>query len=215
MFLPNLVWNYQHHFPFLELQANIRRSGRNVELTPLSFFAQEILSMHPMTLPIWLAGLWFYLFSKTGKSFRAIGLAWLFTAGVILVLDPRVYYLYPAYPILFAAGGVTWESWLARPQLKWIKFGYPILMVLSGALIAPFAIPVLPVKTYIRYSKALHFQQPAIENRKTGPLTSDLRRPVRMGGDGGHSSARLQWPVCRYPREDGDPRAELRPGWGD
>jgi hypothetical protein len=43
-------------------------------------------------------------------------------------------------------------------------------MVFSGALIAPFAIPVLPVKTYIRYSKALHFQQPAIENRKTGPL---------------------------------------------
>src|SRR6266446_8340171 len=24
IFLPNLVWNYQHHFPFLELQANIR-----------------------------------------------------------------------------------------------------------------------------------------------------------------------------------------------
>jgi len=170
IFLPNLVWNYQHHFPFLELQANIHRSGRNVDLTPLSFFGQEVLSMHPMTLPIWLGGLWFFLFSKAGSSFRVFGLAWLFTAAIILVLDPRVYYLYPAYPILFAAGGVIWESWLAPPQLKWIKFGYPILMVLSGALIAPFAIPVLPVKTYIRYSKALHFQQPAIENRKLGPL---------------------------------------------
>jgi 4-amino-4-deoxy-L-arabinose transferase-like glycosyltransferase len=42
IFLPNLVWNYQHHFPFLELQANIRHSGRNVELTPLSFFSQEV-----------------------------------------------------------------------------------------------------------------------------------------------------------------------------
>ncbi|MGA8656007.1 MAG: glycosyltransferase family 39 protein, partial [Chthoniobacterales bacterium] len=60
IFLPNLLWNYQHHFPFLELQANIRRSGRNVGFTPLSFFGQEILTMHPMTLPIWLAGLWFY-----------------------------------------------------------------------------------------------------------------------------------------------------------
>jgi hypothetical protein len=55
-------------------------------------------------------------------------------------------------------------------ELKWIKIGYPTLMVLSGALIAPFAIPVLSVKTYVRYSKALHFQQPAIENRKLGPL---------------------------------------------
>ena len=126
--------------------------------------------MHPMTLPIWLAGLWFYFFSETGKQFRALGWAWVLTAGVILTLDPRVYYLYPAYPILFAAGSVTWESWLARWRLKSIQIGYPVLMLLSGALIAPFAIPVLPVKTYLRYSRALHFQQPAIEKWKLGPL---------------------------------------------
>jgi len=170
IFLPNLIWNYQHAFPFLELQANIRHSGRNVHLTPLSFFGQEILSMHPMTLPIWLAGLWFYFFSKTGKQFRALGWAWIFTAGVILALDPRVYYLYPAYPILFAAGSVTWQFWLTRWRLKSVQIGYPVLMLLSGALIAPFAIPVLPVKTYLRYSQALHFQQPAIEKWKLGPL---------------------------------------------
>ena len=79
-------------------------------------------------------------------------------------------YLHPAYPTLFAAGSVTWESWLARWRLKWLQIGYPVLMLLSGALIAPFAIPVLPVKTYLRYSQALHFQQPAIEKWKLGPL---------------------------------------------
>ena len=170
IFLPNLIWNYQHNFPFLELQANIRLSGRNVGLTPLSFFGEEILSMNPITLPIWLAGLFFYLFSEAGKPFRALGWAWVFTAGVILALDPRVYYLYPAYPILFGAGSVMCESWLARPQLKSVRIGFPVLMLLSCALIAPIAIPVLPVKTYIRYSQALHFQQPAIETWKLGPL---------------------------------------------
>ena len=34
IFLPNLVWNIQHQFPFLELQANIRRDGRDVALSP-------------------------------------------------------------------------------------------------------------------------------------------------------------------------------------
>jgi 4-amino-4-deoxy-L-arabinose transferase-like glycosyltransferase len=34
IFLPNLLWNMQHGFPFLELQANIRRTGRDVPLTP-------------------------------------------------------------------------------------------------------------------------------------------------------------------------------------
>src|SRR5580692_6446256 len=32
IFLPNLLWNVQHHFPFLEVQANIRASGRDIPL---------------------------------------------------------------------------------------------------------------------------------------------------------------------------------------
>ena len=36
LFLPNLLWNFQNHFPFLELQENIRRDGRNVSLSALS-----------------------------------------------------------------------------------------------------------------------------------------------------------------------------------
>ena len=113
IFLPNLIWNVQHHFPFLELQANIRASGRDVPLGPLAFFGQEILVMHPLTLPIWLAGLWFYFCAKAGRPFRAIGWAWIFAAVVIVTMSPRVYYLFPAFPVLFAAGGVLWEHWLA------------------------------------------------------------------------------------------------------
>src|SRR5215831_14332738 len=114
IFLPNLLWNIQHHFPFLELQANIRRSGRDVPLPPLTFFGQEILSMHPLSLPLWVAGLGFFFVSTSGKSFRALGWAWVFTAAVIVTLSPRVYYLYPAFPILFAGGAVVWEVWLGQ-----------------------------------------------------------------------------------------------------
>src|SRR6516225_2138003 len=40
IFLPNLLWNVQHHFPFLELQANIRSEGRNVQIPPLKFLSE-------------------------------------------------------------------------------------------------------------------------------------------------------------------------------
>jgi len=169
LFLPNLLWNIQHHFPFLELQANIRRSGRDVSLGPLAFFGQEILTMHPLNLPIWLAGLWFY-FSKSGKPFRALGWAWVFTAVVIVALSPRVYYLYPAFPLLFAAGAVAWEGWLERPQRAWWRLAWPALMAAAGAIFAPLAIPVLPPETYVRYTKALHLAPPAIETHRLGPL---------------------------------------------
>lgn len=169
IFLPNLLWNLEHHFPFLELQANIRRSGRDVPLTPLSFFAQEILTMHPLTLPLWLAGLWFYFLAKPGKPFRALGWAWVFTAAVIVSLSPRIYYLFPAFPLLFAGGSVIWESWLIR-RLLWLKFAWPTLLAVTGALLAPIAIPVLPPETYIRYTQALHLAQPTIETHRLGPL---------------------------------------------
>ena len=94
LFLPNLLWNVQHHFPFLELQANIRRSGRDTPLNPLKFFTEEILTMHPLTLPLWLAGLWFFFGTKAGKPGRVLGWAWVFTSLVIVTLSPRIYYLY-------------------------------------------------------------------------------------------------------------------------
>ena len=169
LFLPNLLWNIQHHFPFLELQANIRRSGRDVPLGPIAFFGQEILTMHPLNLPIWAAGLWFY-FSKAGKPFRALGWAWVFTAAVIVAMSPRVYYLYPAFPVLFAGGGVFWETRFAarRPLLQ--RLAYPVVMLVTGGILAPLAIPLLPPETYIRYTQALQMAPPAIETHRLGPL---------------------------------------------
>jgi hypothetical protein len=43
-------------------------------------------------------------------------------------------------------------------------------MLLGGALLAPLAIPLLPPETYIRYTKAIGLEQPAIETHELGPL---------------------------------------------
>jgi len=169
-FLPNLLWNIYYHFPFLELQENIKRSGRNVAMPPLTFLLQDALAMLPLSVPIWLGGLWFFFFRREGKPFRFLGWAWVVTAVVIMVLDPRVYYLFPALPVLFAGGGVLWEQWLARPRLGWVKPAYGVLMILAGALLAPTLIPLLPSETYIRYAAATHLRQPRIETHKLGPL---------------------------------------------
>jgi hypothetical protein len=170
IFLPNLLWNIHNHFPFLELQENIRRSGRNIPMPPLRFVREEILDMLPLSAPIWLAGLWFLLFRSEGKPFRALGWAWLISAVLIMTLNPRVYYLFPAFPLVLAAGSVMWETWLSGGRLPWLKPVYVGLMVLMAAVVAPTVVPVLPVETYIRYSKAIHFQQPRLETFKLGPL---------------------------------------------
>ena len=170
IFLPNLLWNIHYHFPFLELQENIRCSGRNVPLPPLRFLLEEGLAMLPLSVPIWIGGLWFFFFRRDAKPFRFLGWAWVVTAVIIMTLDPRIYYLFPAFPVLFAGGSVLWEQWLARPRLRWVRPVYGALMVLMGALLAPTLIPLLPPETYIRYAAATHLQQPRIEMHRLGPL---------------------------------------------
>ena len=170
IFLPNLLWNIQHHFPFLELQANIRRSHRNVDLPPLDLLAQETLAMLPLTLPVWIAGLWYFLGARAGKQMRALGYAFLITTAIVMALDPRVYYLFPAFPMLMASGAVFWERWLDAPRLRWLKVAYPALVAIMAAAIAPVAVPLLPVPIYLRYTQATHLEQPRIENHRLGPL---------------------------------------------
>lgn len=170
IFLPNLLWNIQHHFPFLELQENIRRSGRNVAMPPLAFLGQEILTMLPLTAPVWLAGLWYFFFRPEGKPFRSLGWAFLVAAVLIMAFNPRVYYLFPAFPLVMAAGSVLWESWLDNRHGRWIKPVYGVLMVAMAVVILPTVLPILPPETYIRYAKAIHFDQPRIETMKLGPL---------------------------------------------
>jgi len=170
IFLPNLIWEIHHGFPTIELLRNVRNSGRNVSLSSLEFILQQILLMHPLTFPIWLAGLWYYLASQKGKSYRLLGWAYVVLLVTFLVAHGRVYYLAPIYPMLLAAGAIVFENALSQPRRSWLKPAFIALLIVGGAIFTPFALPVLPVETYIRYSRALHFEPPKIETHRTGKL---------------------------------------------
>jgi 4-amino-4-deoxy-L-arabinose transferase-like glycosyltransferase len=170
LFLPNLIWNIQHYFPFVKLMANIRRSGRNVPLTHLQFLGLQAVLMLPASLPLWLTGLWFYLGSPPGRPYRVLGWTYLGVLSVMWLPNGRPYYVGPAYPMLFAAGAVMFESWFSRPSLHWLKPSYVVLLIVMAAVAAPLAIPILPVESYIRYARTIHIAQPRIETHRLGPL---------------------------------------------
>jgi hypothetical protein len=170
VFLPNLVWLIQHHFPHFEALANIRREGRDVHLGPLQFIAQQVLLMNPLTLPLWLGGLLWLLAGREGRRFRVLGLAYLAVIAEMLLLDGRPYYPAPAYPMLLAAGGVAVESWLAAHRRRFAAPAYAALLALSGALLAPLFVPLLPPMTLVRYSRTIGIAQPRLENHRLGPL---------------------------------------------
>jgi hypothetical protein len=167
IFLPNLVWMIQHHFPHLEMLANIRRNGRDVQFSPLGFLVMDTLFMNPVALPLWLGGLGWLLASRTGRPFRALGIVYLAALVVLLAVHGRFYYLGPAYPMLVAAGAVAFEGWLARPRRAWLRFGYATLLALAAAWIAPTLLPILPPQTYFKYVRTFGIDQPRFEHRRT------------------------------------------------
>ncbi len=156
IFLPNLVWEIRHGFPTIELLRNVQRSGRNVALSSWNFLAQQILVMNPLAAPLWLAGLWYFLHDQAGRIFRVLGWTYLIILLCFLALHGRVYYLAPAYPMLFAAGAVVFEQFAERTSHAWLKPAYVAVLLASGILLAPFAyFPILPVGKYLAFSRAV------------------------------------------------------------
>jgi hypothetical protein len=170
--LPNLIWIVQHHFPHFEMLENIRRHGRDVHLNPLQFMAQQVLLLNPVALPLWLGGLAWLLAGREGRRYRVLGLAYLGVMAEMFLLDGRVYYPAPAYPMLLAAGAVALERWFAA-RGGWARVArpaYAALLLAAGAALAPLSAPLLPPEALIRYSRAIGLSQPRIENHRLGPL---------------------------------------------
>jgi len=176
IFLPNLIWSIQNHWPFLELMHNIRAEGRDVELSPLEFFVQQILLIHPFNAPIWITGLFALFFSVRFKEFRFLGWTFVISFVTFVLLKGKNYYLAPIYPMLLAAGAVTIEAALrCRPSEQslstarvWLRKVTPtvliILLLAGGAMLAPLIVPILPVNTFISYMEHLPFKMPRSEH---------------------------------------------------
>ncbi len=168
--LPNLIWEAQHHWATLVLLNNIAHSGKNVVYGPIAFLHHQIQMMHPLTILMWVPGLAWLLFAAGGKRWRFLGITYLAFLLAMMFLHSKDYYVAPIYPVLFAAGGLVWESW-SRSR-RWLAYTYSAILLATGALLAPMSLPVLPPNDFVRYMRLLHFKPSSTEDLAMGPLPS-------------------------------------------
>lgn len=160
IFLPNFVWQVEHHFPTLELLQNVERSGKNVRLGPEEFVWQQIFLLHPVLFPIWFVGLVSFL---RRRPTRVLGWTFVVFFLAMFAFHAKHYYLLPIYPMLFAGGAVAIERWLAsrastREKL-WLKAALATAIVLAASVMDIFLLPIFPPEKYIKYSAFLHLSQ--------------------------------------------------------
>ncbi|GAA0545528.1 hypothetical protein FHS83_000646 [Rhizomicrobium palustre] len=163
--LPNILWQANHHWPFLELgSAGVH--GKNRVLSSAAFFGQQLLIIGPLLALVWIAGLWRM---ARHESWRAFPVAYLVLAVFFITQHGKAGYMMPIYPILFAGGALFWEELLKPVWARGLVAG---LVALSGILLAPLAMPVLPEESYIAYADALGISPKATagENLKLSRL---------------------------------------------
>ena len=157
--LPNLVWEYTHHWATFELLSNVAKSDKNIVLGPWPYLKSNLDSLGMLTALVWVPGLIWCLCLKGGKPFRALGWTWIFSFALFIALKGKNYYLTPVYPMLFAAGSVAIESWLThirRGLQLAIKPAFAAIVFLRAILGWPFAMPMMPVEKFIAYEHVLH-----------------------------------------------------------
>ena len=173
LFLPNVIWQIQHNFPTLEDLRNVSRMHKNVVLPPGQFLAQQVLIMNPANAVIWLAGLWWFFFSPTGKRYRIMGWTYVIFLGEMMALHGKNYYVAPIYPILFAGGAVAIEAWTSFRR-RWMVPALGTLMVIIAALVGPTVMPILPPATLVSYMQRTHITPPKAEVAHNGLLPQVL-----------------------------------------
>ncbi len=169
IFLPHIIWEIRQGFPTREFIRNATLY-KNLPMSPVRFLAEEALEVHPFTLPIWLAGLYFYLGHADGKRYRAIGWIYVSVLLLFLITKAKPYYLAPAYFMLLAAGAVVIERFIERRNAVWLKATSLAALVVGGLITLPLALPVLPVDTFIRYQAFLHIPVEVGEKHRMGKL---------------------------------------------
>lgn len=148
VFLPNLIWQAQHHFISLEflshLHARDLREGRYA-----GFYREQLwVCVNFATAPLALLGLWFYLFRRESHRYRLLGWTSVITFLLFCLAGARSYYTAPLYPLLIAGGSVCLGGLLDGLRPVWSRFLYGLqwtAMVAGGVLFVFLVMPVAPI----------------------------------------------------------------------
>ena len=147
LLLPYILWNIANGLPTWEFwhhYGGITGDG------PLAYLANQIFLINPFTVPVAILGLVFFFRGSAGKPYRVFGWAYVFLYVLFTLIQTKSYFLAPAYPPLFAGGALMIERAAAKRHGRpWLAPLVLAVLALSGILLAPLAMPVLPPATFV------------------------------------------------------------------
>ena len=136
LILPNIYWQYQHHFPFFQHMQELKET--QLEHVKLSEFLADQIILCISAILVWPVGLSALFFSGWGKPYRLVGFIFLLVMFMFIYLQGKSYYTLGLYPVLIATGSVFWERITKSGWQTWLR---PVLLIIPICII----IPVIPI----------------------------------------------------------------------
>ena len=118
-----------------------------VNVKRMNIILDQILMLTISAL-VWVAGLIWLLRSGSAKKFRVFGYTYVAVLLIFLLLRGKSYYMAGLYPILLAAGGVSWEMSLKRTASRLLLVLFIILLTIP---LLPGAIPFMSAPKLVSY----------------------------------------------------------------
>jgi len=176
IFLPNVIWQFQHHLPVATHMKMLRASQLDYN-KPSDFIMQELL-VNGLALFVWLTGFIFLLFSIRLHKFQFLAFAFIIIFVFYLFMNGKPYYLFGAFPMLFAAGGFGFERWL-KTSGYFLRTLIIAVFTIPNLLLFPMVLPVFSLPKTLTFFKYSQENLPFLnfiatwEDHKVHPLTQD------------------------------------------
>ena len=138
--LPNLLWQYNHQFPFIDHMRVLRETQLN-NASRIGFLKEQLLLMS-VSIPLLIAAFVGFFKDKDLHKYRVIGFTFLFTLAIFTILRAKNYYTLGLYPVLLSFGAVYMEKHLPR-KFKIIAPVYTVINLLLFIAVSKFLFPVL------------------------------------------------------------------------
>jgi 4-amino-4-deoxy-L-arabinose transferase-like glycosyltransferase len=164
---PSLIWQTFHGWPFLQVMLHHSAVRSNLTGTPAQFEILQAFAMNIVLAPLWLTGLIAPFAMARLRPARFVAIAYAAAAAIDIAARGKDYYLFPAYPALFAIGAAACARLPVFATAPWM-----LLAMAAAAVAAPIVLPLLPPPALATYLDRHHIHPKPDEIAAIGaPLT--------------------------------------------
>ncbi len=139
LFLPNLLWQIDHHFPVMHHMDLLTRQQLQYN-SRIDFMISQLLMALP-SLFIWMGGIWYLLMRQEGRKYVIILLMYIGILSIVLYFNGKGYYTAAIYPSLMAFGGIWFSQLVAGKYFNWLRWVAPVFMLGLTFFILPLILP--------------------------------------------------------------------------